>query len=74
MKDADFSGDLFLWKVDDEATRALMERFYALWNPETGEGLSAAAALKAAQEHVAAQPGWEDPYYWAAWVLWGLGD
>jgi CHAT domain-containing protein len=61
-----------LWKVDDEATRALMERFYALWNPEDGEGLGAAEALRRAQEHVRGQARWQHPYYWAAWVLWGL--
>jgi CHAT domain-containing protein/tetratricopeptide (TPR) repeat protein len=64
-----------LWKVDDAATRVLMTKFYALWNPEDGSaGLSAAAALKEAQAHVSAQEGWEHPHYWAAWVLWGLPD
>ncbi len=64
-----------LWKVDDEATRALMVRFYELWNPKDGsKGLGAAAALKDAQAFVAAQPKWKHPRYWAAWVLWGLPD
>ncbi len=58
-----------LWRVDDRATRALMTRFYEEW-----ETKPAAAALKAAQSYVASQPGWEDPVYWAAWQLWGLGD
>ena len=62
-----------LWKVDDEATQALMVRFYELWNPKDGsEGLSAAAALGQAQAHVRSQERWAHPYYWAAWVLWGL--
>ena len=62
-----------LWKVDDEATRALMTKFYALWNPKDGSpGLGAAAALKAAQAHVKAQEEWTHPHYWAGWVLWGL--
>ncbi|MCK6458562.1 MAG: CHAT domain-containing protein, partial [Planctomycetes bacterium] len=56
-----------LWKVDDEATRALMTEFYARWKAARG----AAAALKAAQEHVRAQEKWRHPYYWAAWQLWG---
>ena len=61
-----------LWKVDDEATRALMIKFYELWNPKEGKGLGAAEALKHAQAHIRAQERWKHPYYWAAWVLWGL--
>ncbi|MDJ0976509.1 MAG: CHAT domain-containing protein [Planctomycetota bacterium] len=61
-----------LWKVDDEATRALMVKFYELWQGD--QGLIAAAALKQAQAHVRAQPKWKHPYYWAAWVLWGLPE
>jgi tetratricopeptide (TPR) repeat protein len=60
-----------LWKVDDRATRALMTRFYELWK---GGEVPAAEALRRAQEHVRAQKGWEHPYFWAAWQLWGLGD
>ena len=64
-----------LWKVDDEATRALMVKFYALWNPKDGsKPMGPAAALRAAQEFVKSQEKWKHPYYWAAWVLWGLGD
>jgi len=64
-----------LWKVDDDATRALMVRFYELWSPKSGEpGLPTAAALRRAQEHVRSQPKWRHPFYWAAWVLWGLGS
>ena len=64
-----------LWKVDDAATSALMTKFYELWNPKGGRApLGTAAALKAAQDFVRAQPKWEDPYYWAAWELWGLAD
>lgn len=63
-----------LWQVDDEATRALMVKFYELWNPDEGEGIGAAAALKQAQEYVRAQKRWAHPYYWAAWVLWGLPE
>jgi CHAT domain-containing protein len=61
-----------LWKVDDEATRALMVKFYELWNPDEGEGLGAAAALKEAQAFVRSHEKWANPYYWAAWTLWGL--
>jgi len=64
-----------LWKVDDEATRALMVKFYELWNPNGGKkGLPTATALKKAQEFVASHEEWQHPYYWAAWQLWGLGD
>ena len=51
-----------LWKVDDDATHALMVKFYELWNPRPqpggGEGvkkrknLGVAAALRQAQAHV----------------------
>ena len=27
-----------------------------------------------AQDFVRTQKGWSHPYYWAAWVLWGLPD
>jgi hypothetical protein len=64
-----------LWKVDDEATRALMLRFYELWNPRDGApGLPASRALRLAQEFVRSQPRWEHPHFWAAWQLWGLPD
>ncbi len=59
-----------LWKVDDEATRALMIRFYKEWK----SGKATATALRLAQEHVARQPKWKDPKFWAAWQLWGLPD
>jgi len=65
-----------LWKVDDDATRVLMMKFYELWNPKDGaRGLPTAEALRRAQEFVrddAQHPKWKHPYYWAAWVLWGL--
>ncbi len=64
-----------LWKVDDEATQALMIKFYELWNPKDGtKGLGAAAALKKAQAFIKGHDKWKHPYYWAAWQLWGLAD
>ncbi|MHC5009780.1 MAG: CHAT domain-containing protein [Planctomycetota bacterium] len=64
-----------LWRVDDEATRALMIKFYELWNPGGGDGgMGVAAALRAAQDHVRSQERWAHPRYWAAWVLWGLPE
>ncbi len=67
-----------LWLVDDEATFALMSKFYELWNHKTGVRVSAAAALRQAQDHVRTlkdedgNAKWAHPRYWAAWVLWGL--
>ena len=61
-----------LWRVPDQATRALMTKFYALWYPEKGKGMAAADALQQAQAHVRHHEKWSHPYYWAAWVLWGL--
>jgi CHAT domain-containing protein len=69
-----------LWKVDDEATRALMVRFYELWNPKEGKGMGAAEALREARtfvrEHRDAEGRrhWEHPFFWAAWTLWGVPD
>ncbi|MCK6460210.1 MAG: CHAT domain-containing protein, partial [Planctomycetes bacterium] len=60
-----------LWKVDDDATRALMVRFYELWK---GDGIAPAAALRAAQDWTRSQEQWKHPHYWAAWQLWGLPD
>lgn len=69
-----------LWKVNDKATLELMKKFYALWSPKQGKGISAAAALRRAQNHVRdfkdekGKQKWKHPEYWAAWVLWGLPD
>ena len=60
-----------LWKVNDDATAALMIRFYELWRPGK---ISTAAALKQAQAFVASHDKWKQPYFWAAWQLWGLAD
>jgi CHAT domain-containing protein len=57
-----------LWKVDDAATAALMQRFYERWNA----GLPASDALRDAQSFVRdAKPAWADPKFWASWILWG---
>ncbi len=64
-----------LWKVEDEATRALMVKFYELWNPkDVKQRHGAAEALKEAQAYVRSHEKWAHPNYWAAWVLWGLAD
>lgn len=58
-----------LWRVDDAATAELMKRFYeGMLGPRK---LRAAAALREAQLTTAKQNRWQDPYYWAAFVLQG---
>jgi CHAT domain-containing protein len=58
-----------LWTVDDAATAELMKRFYeGMLGPEK---MNAAAALRAAQIALRQQRRWEDPYYWAGFVLQG---
>jgi CHAT domain-containing protein len=57
-----------LWKVDDEATAELMKLFY---KGMVVEELRPAAALRAAQVAMWKQPRWQEPYYWAAFMLQG---
>ena len=57
-----------LWSVDDAATRALFETFYT----ELVVGRSHAQALQEATRFVRERPGWEHPYYWAAFQVSGL--
>lgn len=54
-----------LWKVDDDATQILMTSFYKNYLG----GMSKREALLKAQNDVRKTPGYEDPYYWAAFVL-----
>src|SRR6185312_13066399 len=57
-----------LWKVDDEATAELMKHFYeGLFD----KGLSPAAALREAQLSLRQQKRWQEPYYWAGFVIQG---
>jgi CHAT domain-containing protein/Tfp pilus assembly protein PilF len=58
-----------LWKVDDQATSELMERFYqGMLGPEA---LRPAGALRQAQLSIWKEKQWREPYYWAAFVLQG---
>lgn len=57
-----------LWTVDDRATALLMEEFY---RNLLVERLSASAALSRAQLWMQNQERWQDPYYWAGFVLQG---
>jgi len=57
-----------LWKVDDEATAELMKHFYeGLFE----KGLSPSAALRAAQLEMRQKKRWQEPYYWAGFVIQG---
>ena len=57
-----------LWQVDDLATAELMKAFY---RGMLREGLSASAALRAAQLEIRRQKRWAAPYYWASFTLQG---
>lgn len=55
-----------LWKVDDEATCKLMTEFYSNWITKT---MTKHDALEAAKKTVRETKGWEDPRYWASFIL-----
>ena len=58
-----------LWKVDDRATAELMKHFYRSLFGTPPQ--SPAAALRTAQLTLAREKRWEDPYFWAGFVLHG---
>lgn len=58
-----------LWKVDDEATCKLMTEFYSNW---IGKKMTKHDALETAKKTVRTDkkhPQWQDPMYWAAFIL-----
>jgi CHAT domain-containing protein len=57
-----------LWDVDDRASAELVRRFYA---GMVTQRLTPAAALRAAQDSLRADPRWRDPYFWAGLTLHG---
>ena len=57
-----------LWKVSDQATAELMQRFY---QKMLKDGMRPAAALRAAQISMAKEKQWAAAYYWAGFVLQG---
>lgn len=57
-----------LWDVRDRATAELMRRFYAHL---LREGLSAPAALRAAQVSMLKEARWQSPFNWAGFVIQG---
>ena len=58
-----------LWRVDDDATGALMSKFHEL-RPAVGSP----AALAAAMASIGSTPKWSEPYYWAGFILLANGD
>ncbi|MEW6734059.1 MAG: tetratricopeptide repeat protein [Acidobacteriota bacterium] len=56
-----------LWNIPVTATTELMVRFYKQMLGT--KKLSAVAALRAAQIQMLKQPRWQNPYYWAAFVI-----
>lgn len=54
-----------LWKVDDYATQILMTSFYRNYL----NGMSMREALHTSQKALRETPGFENPYYWAAFIL-----
>jgi CHAT domain-containing protein len=57
-----------LWNVDSEATANLMRVFYA----DLAKGRPPEQALSSAQRWMRQRPGWEHPYYWAGFHLYGM--
>ena len=56
-----------LWQVSDDSTAILMLRFY-----EHFLQVGSAQALRAAQLALRQHPRWQHPFYWAAFVLYGM--
>lgn len=57
-----------LWKVQDDATAELMHEFYKAM---LQNGQRPAAALRAAQLAMLSKAVWQQPFYWAAFVVQG---
>jgi CHAT domain-containing protein len=60
---------LSLWKVDDAATAAFMQSFYEKLKTGQGRADALAATQKEFRNH--SDPGWRNPYVWAAFQLSG---
>jgi CHAT domain-containing protein len=57
-----------LWRVEDRATAELMSHFYRAM---LKQGLPPAAALRSAQLAIRSDARWQDPFFWAPFVLQG---
>lgn len=57
-----------LWKVDDDATSLLMKEFYRNW---IADGQTKYEALENAKRTIRSnkEKGWDNPKYWAAFIL-----
>jgi len=55
------------WSIDSEATRVLMDGFYA----RLVSGKSVPEALSGAAADIAAVPSWSHPYFWAGFDVFG---
>lgn len=60
-----------LWKVEDDATAELMTRFY---EGMFRKGLRPSAAMREAQLWMRQQRRWQEPYFWAAFIIQGRYD
>uniref|UniRef100_UPI00404833F7 CHAT domain-containing protein n=1 Tax=Roseivirga sp. TaxID=1964215 RepID=UPI00404833F7 len=59
-----------LWDVNDQATAMLMTRFYNYWL--AGKGM--AESLLFAQKDLSQVQGFESPFFWSGWLLYGYQD
>jgi CHAT domain-containing protein len=57
-----------LWSVEVNATMALFQAFYQ----QIRAGYPPAVAMRKAMAEIRNTSGWEHPYYWAAWQVYGL--
>ncbi|MBN3958719.1 CHAT domain-containing protein [Nostoc sp. NMS8] len=60
-----------LWRVNDEASTALISQFYDQLIQASKTGVSKAEALRRAQISILQNSEYKSPYYWAAYVLLG---
>ena len=59
-----------LWDIDDDASAVFMEQFYL----QLAGGATAAEALRRTKQRLRADPGWNRPSLWSAYVLIGDGS
>jgi CHAT domain-containing protein len=57
-----------LWQVNDDSVSQVMVQFYTEFNKN---GVTKAEALHRAQKALMAQPEYQNPYYWASYILVG---